>query len=71
MIHEWATTPLKGTQCTIVWHVEDLKESHAQANVQTSIIKLLKREFGKEAPLKIACRRIQGYRGTTLDYSDL
>ncbi len=42
---------INGKQCTILWHVDDLKISHADANVVTEIIDLLLNKFRKEAPL--------------------
>jgi hypothetical protein len=38
-------------QCTILWHVDDLKISHVKPNVVTKVIKQLEAEFGIEAPL--------------------
>jgi hypothetical protein len=48
-----ANKEINGSQCTILWHVDDLKISHVDADVVTSIIKLVSQEFGKEAPLTI------------------
>ena len=38
-------------QCTILWHVDDLKISHADPKVVNDIIKKLERKFGQESPL--------------------
>jgi hypothetical protein len=61
---------IDSTQCTIVWHVDDLKISHSKASAVTDIIELLKGEFGKEAPLTITRGRIHEYLGMTLDYTE-
>ena len=37
-------------QCTILWHVDDLKISHVNPVVVNDIIQKLKDVFGKEAP---------------------
>jgi hypothetical protein len=38
---------LDGNQCTILWHVDDLKKvSHVDANIVTAIINQLEAEFG-------------------------
>ena len=34
-------------QCTIIWHVDDLKISHVDKNVVEDILKLLNEKFGK------------------------
>ena len=46
---------IDGTQCTILWHVDDLKISHVKPNVVTKVIKQLEAEFGIEAPLTKTC----------------
>jgi hypothetical protein len=56
-------------QCTILWHVDDLKISHIDAEVVTSIIRLLESEFGKEAPLTQTRGKVHDYLGMTIDYS--
>lgn len=43
---------INGKQCTVLWHVDDLKIAHEDPEVVTEAIDLLdKGEFGKEAPL--------------------
>jgi hypothetical protein len=37
---------INGKQCTIVWHVDDLKISHVDPNVVTTIIKQLELKYG-------------------------
>ena len=43
-----ANKMIRGNQCTILWHVDDLKISHVDADVVTEVIGLLESEFGKE-----------------------
>jgi hypothetical protein len=57
------------TQCTILWHIDDLKISHINPNVVTSVINQLLAEFGKEALLTVSRRKIHEYLGMTLDYT--
>jgi hypothetical protein len=59
---------IDGSQCTILWHVDDLKISHADPNVVTSVIKQLEGEFGKEAPLTVTRGKLHDYLGMTIDY---
>ena len=47
------------TQCTLIWHVVNLKISLTNHEVVTSVITLIEGEFGKEAPLMVT-------RGTSM-----
>ena len=51
--YDWcvANKTINGQQCTIIWHVDDLKISHAEPDVVTSVIKLLESEFAKRSSL--------------------
>lgn len=60
---------IDGKQCTILWHVDNLKISHANPNVVTNVNKMLKHEFGVEAPLTKTRGKIHDYLGMTLDFS--
>jgi Reverse transcriptase (RNA-dependent DNA polymerase) len=42
-----ANAPIDGSQCTIVWYVDDTKISHASPSVVTRIISLLEQHFEK------------------------
>ena len=54
-----ANKMINGKQCTIVWHVDDLKISHVEPTVVTTILNLLDKKYGQEivggkrAPLTI------------------
>jgi hypothetical protein len=48
---------VNGKQCTILWHVDDLKISYLDPEVVKDIIKLLNNWYGKEAPL------VAGHKG--------
>ena len=61
---------LNGKQCTILWHVDDLKISHVDAAVNTKVIELINKEFGKEAPLTINRGKIHDYLGMTLNFTE-
>jgi hypothetical protein len=60
---------INGKQCTILWHVDNLKISHVDPSVVKSVIELLQSEFGKEAPLTITRGKVHKYLGMTIDYS--
>jgi len=64
-----ANKMINESQCTIVWHVDDLKISHVDKSAVNDVISLLSKEFGKEAPLTIKRGNVHEYLGMTLDYS--
>ena len=57
---------IKGQQCTLVWHVDDMKISHVDSRVVDNISKTLEQEIGKEAPLTIRRGKIHDYPFTNL-----
>jgi hypothetical protein len=59
---------IEGKQCTVLWHVDDLKISHVSEDVNTNIIKRINDEFGKESPITITRGKVHDYLGMTLDY---
>jgi hypothetical protein len=44
---------IKGKQCTIIWHVDDLKLSHVRQIVLKDITKKLNAKYGQKVPLTI------------------
>ena len=56
-------------QCTILWHVDDLKISHVKSEIVTSVIALINAEVGKEAPITVQRGKIHEYLGMTLDFT--
>ena len=55
-------------QCTILWHVDDIKISHINAAVVTDVINKINLEFGKEAPTTITRGKEHDYLGMELDF---
>jgi hypothetical protein len=53
--YDWcvANRTVNGSQCTVVWHVDDLKISHLDPAVITHVIGKLSEVFGEEAPLTV------------------
>jgi hypothetical protein len=43
-----ANKMISGEQCTVLWHVDDLKVSHVDKKAVEAVLKLLNSEFGKE-----------------------
>lgn len=60
---------IDSSNCTILWHVDDLKISHIDQKVVTRVINMLKAEFGKDTPLTVKRGKIYEYLGMILDYS--
>eukprot|EP00957_Ditylum_brightwellii_P197743 15065216-Ditylum_brightwellii.AAC.1 len=69
--YDWcvANKEINGKQCTIVWHVDDLKISHVDQGVVDDIINKLQDKYGKEAPLTVTRGTIHDYLGMKLDFS--
>jgi hypothetical protein len=71
-----ANKTINGKQCTVVWHVDDLKTSHVDSEVATAILDLLDAKCGQEivggkrAPPTINRGKIHDYLGMTLDCSE-
>jgi hypothetical protein len=67
---------INNKQCTIAWHVDDLKISYVDTHVVTTILNLLDAKYGQEtvggerAALTVTCRKIHDYLSMTLNYSD-
>ena len=58
-------------QCTIIWHVYDLKISHVDSNVVDDIIELLDKKYGQdqENPMTAHLRKTHDYLGITINYN--
>ena len=58
-----------GKQCTVLWHVDDLKISHADSGVTEGVLDRLNIRYGKETPLTVTRGDIHEYLGMTIDFS--
>jgi hypothetical protein len=66
-----ANKMINGQQCTIVWHVDDLKISHVSEEVTEQIVELLQVKYGSpDAPVTVTRGKVHDYLGMTLDYSE-
>eukprot|EP00980_Cylindrotheca_fusiformis_P025578 scaffold14118_cov91-Cylindrotheca_fusiformis.AAC.1 len=61
---------INGKQCTIGWHVDDLKISHVDNDVIEGIYNLLNENYGKESPLTVSRGKKHEHLGMTIDYSE-
>jgi Reverse transcriptase (RNA-dependent DNA polymerase)/Zinc knuckle len=68
--YDWcvANKMINNDQCTIIWHVDDLKISHVNKGVVTEIINKISNVFGNEAPLTINRGKVHDYLGMELDF---
>ena len=60
---------VEGKQCTIIWHVDDLKLSHVKQSVLEDIVSRLNERYGKETPVTVHRGAVHDYLGMTIDYS--
>ncbi len=61
---------VNGKQCTVLWHVDDLKVSHhVESTVTNEVLNSLNQKYGKESPLTVTRGDLHDYLGITIDYS--
>ena len=60
---------LNGKQCTILWHVDDLKISQVDKDLMEDIINKLNKKFGQESPLVTTQGKLLEYLGMCIDYT--
>ena len=61
---------LSRKQCTILWHVDDLKISHDNDKLVTNIIDKIIKQFTKDKPLSITRGLIHKYLGMKINLSN-
>jgi len=61
---------INGKQCTVLWHVDDLKISHVDGTVVEGVYDSLNQRYGKETPLTVTRGDLHEYLGMTLDFSE-
>ena len=64
-----ANKQIDGLQCTVLWHVDDMKISHMKDAVLDDMITDLNEWYGKITPLTVTQGLIHEYLGMTLNYS--
>ena len=65
-----ANKDINGTQCTIIWHVDDLTISHKDSAMVNEVIASLSNEYGKVGEMRVKRGKIHEYLGMTLDFSE-
>ena len=61
---------IEGEQCKILWHVYDVKTSHRDPKVLTTVIDIISYICGREYPLTVTRVKFREYLGITIDFSD-
>jgi hypothetical protein len=61
---------VNGKQCTIAWHVDDLKISHVNEAIVKDIVMQLQAKYGDITPLTVTRGKVHDYLGMTLDFSN-
>ena len=64
-----ANKVINGKQCTIVWHVDDLKISHVSEEVVDNVIDLMNHVFGEQTPMTVSSGTCHDYLGMTFDFT--
>ena len=67
-----ANKMVAGSQCTVVWHVDDLKASHKNPKVVDSFIRWIEKKHGDDKLGKVKAKRgrVHDCLGMTLDFSE-
>ena len=58
-----------GKQCTIIWNVDNIKISHVDSNIVSSVLAYIDTEYGKISKMTITQVKIHKYLRMTIDYS--
>ena len=56
-------------KCTILWHVDDLKTSHADPAIVSIVLADIYAEYGNIEKMTITRGKVHKYLGMTIDYS--
>ena len=60
---------INGKQCTIVWHVDDLKILHVSEEVVDNVIDLMNCVLGQQTPMMVSSGMCHDYLGMTFDFT--
>ena len=60
---------VEGKQCTIIWHVDDLKMLNVNSGIVSSVLSDIGTEYGEILKMTIMQGKLHKYLGMTIDYS--
>ena len=63
-----ANKEIKGEQCTITWHINDLKISHVDKAFVEQVLKKLNEKFEMNSPLTTTREKVLEYLEMTINY---
>ena len=63
-----ANRQINGSQCMVLWHIDDMKISHVSDKVLDKVIAGLNEQYGKITPLTVTRGKVHDYLGMTIDY---
>jgi hypothetical protein len=69
--YDWcvANKTINRKQCTVLWHVDDIKVSHEDPDVVMQVLSMFEGVYGsKDAPLTITRGKIHDYLGMKIDF---
>ena len=71
-LHNWcvANKDINGTQCTIVWYVDDPEISHKDPSVVNKVVASLSDKYGKVGKMTVRRGKKYDYLGMTLNFSE-
>ncbi len=61
---------INSKQCTVLWHVDDIKMSHQEQSVLDALVDELDRKYGAVKPMTVTRGKIHAYLGMTLDFTE-
>jgi len=66
--HDWCVVnkTINGKQCTLLWHVDDLKTSHMDPEV-VNVLEQINSVFGQDTPITVRRGKVHEHLGMTLD----
>ena len=64
-----ANKQIDRSQCTVLWHMDDMKISHISDKVLDEVIAGLNERYGKITPLTVTRGKVHDYLSMMIDYS--
>ena len=61
---------IDGKQCTVLWHIDDLKISHVESKIVDGILNRLETEYRKEVPITVTRGKVHDYLGMMLNFRE-
>ena len=71
-LYDWCVVNkvIDSKQCTILWHVDDLKILHVNSSVVDNVLCQLDAEYRSKVPIMVTRGKVHDYLGMMIDYSE-